>query len=469
MEPNMPQHISEGPARFQSHVEADSDVSDLFDGLHADFDPERNSVAGLRRRRRRASNSPENPIKTVSLVEQDGVLYWRDGIPARSPTLHRRRRRGAEPSAEGSLVLAKEFPVLAPNKVIAAIGAIDQRLNPEIAASLRSRLRPLRQGSDETFVLDKTDVTGPFSGRTLLFVHGTFSNAKNMLEEFIASKRGLRFLNRATHGAKKYDQVVFFEHPTLSVSPVINALELGRAFAGSTGQIDVIAHSRGGLVVRWWLEAFGNSLRVTAATPVRAILAGSPLRGTSLAAPDKIQNAMSLVSNIGTFAEKTLNLVGVANPFLWVAGKLVEVIVSVTGALAKTPLVDALVALVPGLSGQSAVDNNHELDRLRLGPCVVDPSYYAIKSNFETQNPGWRFWRNFRKDRAGDLAADIVFPGDNDLVVDTWSMTELGVPKLKLAGPSRDFGNSGTVWHCNYFRQDKTINYIAENLGIALD
>ncbi len=40
-------------------------------------------------------------------------------------------------------------------------------------------------------------------------------------------------------------------------------------------------------------------------------------------------------------------------------------------------------------------------------------------------------------------------------------MTDFGVPRLKLAGPSCDFGTSDTVWHCNYFRQDKSINYIA--------
>ena len=28
---------------------------------------------------------------------------------------------------------------------------------------------------------------GPFAGRTLLFVHGTFSNASNMLDEFMAT------------------------------------------------------------------------------------------------------------------------------------------------------------------------------------------------------------------------------------------------------------------------------------------
>jgi pimeloyl-ACP methyl ester carboxylesterase len=460
------QYVIDDPGRFGSQVEALQRNEDLFQDFYRPIGDE--SIAGLRRRGRRASNNLDSPIKTVSLIEEDGVLYWRDGIPARAPG--RRGRRGAAPAAEGSLVLINKFPTLAPNKVVAAIGAIDHRLNKSIDALLRSRLRPLRSNPSGTFQLDDADVSGPFTGRTLLFVHGTFSNADNMLAEFSRTDGpGLRFLNRVTEGASKYDRVLFFDHPTLAVSPVINALELGRAFAGSTGQIDVIAHSRGGLVVRWWLEAFGSSLRVVPDARVRAVLAGSPLHGTSLAAPDKIQHAMSLVSNVGTFAEKTLNLLGPANPFLWVASKLIEVIVSATGALARTPLVDALAALVPGLAGQSAVDNNHELNRLRTGPVAIDPAYYAVMSNFETENPGWKFWRNFRRDRLADLAADIVFPGANDLVVDTWSMGDFGVPGLELAGRPYDFGTSDKVWHCNYFRQPETINYLAASFGVVLD
>ena len=454
--------------QFASQIEAARREDDLFKDFYAESIGE-DDISVLRRRRRRVSNSLDSPIRAVTLVEEDGVLYWRDGVPGRAAGPRRRgRRRGTTIEPEGTYVMTREFPPLAPNKVIDAIGALDRRLNKAVDLSLRSRLRELRQTADGGFEFVARDPTGPFSGRTLLFVHGTFSNAENMLNEFKLGPRALRFLNRATRGAAKYDRVLFFDHPTLSVSPVMNALELGRAMSGSKGQVDVIAHSRGGLVVRWWLEAFGSSLRTTA-TPVRAVLAGSPLHGTSLAAPDKIQGAMSLISNIGSFAEKTLSLVGVANPFLWVAGKLVEVIVSVTGALARTPLVDALTALIPGLSAQSAVSNNHELSRLRIGPVAVDPSYFAIKSNFETKNPGWRFWRNFRRDRAGDLAADFVFPADNDLIVDTWSMDDFGVPKLSLAGKPCDFGTSETVWHCNYFRQDKSIDYIASAFRIALD
>ena len=463
------------PHRFLSQVSAYRREKDLFENFYQEPAEGEGTVAGLRRRRRRVTNDLESPMKAVSLVEEDGTLYWRDGVPTSDAARRRQRRRlrsrrrGVEEASDGSLVLTNEFPTLAPNKIVAAVGALDRRLNDAIGPTLLSRLRPMRRTPDGRFVLENTDAAGPFTNRTLVLVHGTFSSASSMLEEFSeVGSRSHRFLDRATHGPTKYDRVVFFDHPTLSVSPVINALELGRALAGSSGQIDVIAHSRGGLVVRWWLEAFGSSLDVTPGSRVRAVLAGSPLYGTSLAAPDKIQHAMSLLSNVGTFAEKTLSLVGTANPFLWVAGKLIEIMVSVTGALARTPLVDALTALVPGLAGQSAVVNNHEINRLRIGPVAVDPQYYAITSNFETRNPGWQFWKNFRKDRAADLASSVVFPGDNDLVVDTASMTDFGVPNLKLAGAC-DYGTSDTVWHGNYFRQAQTIDYIAGRFVLPLD
>ena len=61
-----------------------------------------------------------------------------------------------------------------------------------------------------------------------------------MLAEFTATSHGKAFLNAADNGEKKYDNIVFFEHATLAVSPVINALELGRFMAGSSGQIDVV-------------------------------------------------------------------------------------------------------------------------------------------------------------------------------------------------------------------------------------
>lgn len=454
--------LAEDPGKFLSQIRALEAHDNLFKGLYVDHDDDLDSVAGLRRRRRRASNTPDDKILTVSLIEENGVLRWCDGVPAPDEPPPRRRRRRAARAAEPpplpdqTVVLTKEFPRLQPNKAAAAIGAIDMRLNSAIGVSLQSHLRRVR-GGPQKFTIDANDVHGPFNGRTLLLVHGTFSNAVNMVGEFGATTDGQAFLNAALNGPEKYDQVLVFEHATLAVSPVLNALELGRAFSSTSGELRVIAHSRGGLIVRWWLEAFGGAL--TANT--RVVFAGSPLYGTSLAAPDKLQHALSLISNIGTFAEKTLTLVGGANPFLWVAGKLVEVVMTVTGTLAKTPLLDGLVALIPGLFGQSRISNNYELNLLRLGPCTTQPAYFVVKSNFETPDPGWQFWKNFRALRVGDLAADEIFPDENDLVVDTGSMTNLGDTGFPLAISGEEyFSKSPDVWHCNYFRQRRTINFI---------
>jgi hypothetical protein len=92
--------------------------------------------------------------------------------------------------------------------------------------------------------------------------------------------------------------------------------------------------------------------------------------------------------------------------------------------------------------------------------------YYVVQSNFETDNPGWMFWKNFRGDRMKDLAADVVFPGANDLVVDTFSMTELGELDFPLKVQDVcDFETSKTVWHCNYFRQPKTVTFITNKFN----
>jgi hypothetical protein len=52
-----------------------------------------------------------------------------------------------------------------------------------------------------------------------------------------------------------------------------------------------------------------------------------------------------------------------------------------------------------------------------------------------------------------------------DLVVDTSSMTHLGVRGLKVQD-SCSVGTSGTVWHFNYFRQQKSIDFIRSTFRV---
>ena len=171
---------------------------------------------------------------------------------------------------------------------------------------------------------------------------------------------------------------------------------------------------------------------------------------------------MSLLANVGN----ALGAAAMAVPLLTAASGLMKLLSSAVAMAAKTPLVDAAVALVPGLAAQSRVGNNPEILELRLCAPRREPEYFAITSNFEPAAPGWKFWEWFRAGRLADLGADIVFDGPNDLVVDTSAMVDLA-DGLKLpASQVHAYGKNGEVHHCNYFEQAATIGKLREWLAV---
>jgi hypothetical protein len=174
---------------------------------------------------------------------------------------------------------------------------------------------------------------------------------------------------------------------------------------------------------------------------------------------------MSLLTNYGNVLKAAGFAASVYLPFLSVPLAILRLLTTVTSLAAKTPLIDATVALVPGLLAQSKVLNNAELDRLARAQPRVATQYSVVKSNFETSEPGWKFWQYFRKANLADMGADLVFDGQNDLVVDTNSMAILPGAPLP-PGSMQDFGTSSTVHHCNYFRQPETIDLIRRQFGI---
>ena len=254
----MPQHIFEDPTRFQPQFKALEEHKDIFQSTWNTGRRKKQSAgygdagAGQATRRRIRSRLSR---WWKRMAFSSGATF-----PASGSSLLAGARAPVYPQPLRTLVLAKQFPVPKPNKVAAGMApSTSISTHRSRGHSARDCGRCARNPTINLFST-QTDIAGPFSGRTLVFVHGTFSNADNMLAEFAATSHGKAFLNAADDGEKKYDNIVFFEHATLAVSPVINALELGRFMAGSSGQIDVVAHSRGGLIVRWWLEAFGKSL-----------------------------------------------------------------------------------------------------------------------------------------------------------------------------------------------------------------
>lgn len=424
-------------------------------------------------RRRRLRSGDPDPVASVSLVlNDDGVLLWRDSAQSAELT-GRQLRRGMTPVADGDLVELYQFEKLTPNQVNDFLIKLDGELNPALnapvdpgvgadgglnALALLRRLE-LTPGTADLTLLP---LAAPPQGkkRRLLLVHGTFSKSEAFAEGFARAGNGADFLKRVFD---HYEEVLAFDHPTLSVSPVLNAFDLCGLMAKATGPLDVVAHSRGGLVARWFLEGFGAAL---GEGPYRAVLVGVPLGGTSLAAPGRLRAALGLLSNFGTTLKMTGAVASAYVPLLVAPLALLKVASSAVGVAAKTPLIDAAVSMVPGLAGQSRVQRSQEIGRLRGLAFAKPPSYFVVQSNFETEAVGWKFWRWFRSEKLKDLGADQIFPGPNDLVVDTGSMTELALAPTLAKAHCHDFETSSTVHHTNYFEQEKTLSFILRKLNV---
>lgn len=398
------------------------------------------STSSRRARGPRARTTAAERI-VLSVVDQDGVLVVEEGAPRpRNGSAGRRSARAL--GLGGDVVEHFELKRLERSKVGAALEALDDRLTPTRG------LRRLSQGALVPCPKPRK------SGRILLIVHGTFSTCDHLVDELRAGDPS--FLGRLE---QSYDQVLTFDHPTLSVSPVLNARQLALLLQGSRAEVDVVCHSRGGLVVRWWTEVFDPR-------PRRVVFVGSPLAGTALAAPPNLRSSLSMLLNLANVLGKSAGLAATAAPLFAVVAGVFQVVSSVTSLLAKTPAIDAAVALIPGLAAMSRVGNNAELLSLRAGAAASFEEYAVVQSNFEPDDPAWKFWRHLRPTNVADRLLDTVFAGTNDLVVDTESMADLQ-DGLRVAREARlDFGTSSEVHHLNYFRQRKTQEFMAKRFGL---
>jgi hypothetical protein len=428
------------------------------------------SRSGPRTRYRRqgapGEATPPMPKQDIfSLVREAGVLRWRAGAAA--PAGPRPRAGGRAALPPGQVVKQFAFERLPASKVYEALTALDRMLTPQAVlpggmggmGGEVNGLRRLRGGVLEPFV----DPSRAGGRKVLLLIHGTFSNSESIVGEGLQSRPlGRELLQDAE---KRYDLVLAYDHPTLSVSPMLNAFDLAALLRPAPAQIDIVCHSRGGLVARWFCEALAE-----AATRRRVVFVGAPLAGTSLAAAPSLKNALDLLTNIADALRSAGDLVG-ANALFTAAAGLLRVVGSVTGGVLNTALLDAAIALVPGLDAMSRIGNNQELSRLRQNTGSSDfhsgqIRYFAIQSNFEPQAIGWNFLRLFSRPmaRLGDFAVDRIFAGPNDLVVDTASMAEVadGRP-ITLA---HDFKTNDRVHHVNYFVQPETVRAIRSSLEI---
>jgi len=146
----------------------------------------------------------------MSIVERDGVLYVEDESTKAEVM---RGRGGTE-----EVVWQRRLATLDRNEAIEWLTKLDTKLTPHRG------IRVLEDGEwvPRSGVADR--------GSVLLLVHGTFSNTDNVRNGIAASGMADTFWDWASN---RYDQVAAYDHPTLSVSPMINAHTLARHVGAS--------------------------------------------------------------------------------------------------------------------------------------------------------------------------------------------------------------------------------------------
>jgi hypothetical protein len=298
-------------------------------------------------------------------------------------------RRGLIGVIGRKLLKVLAYPILDP---------IIGRVSDVFAERWESRKRPygLRTFTPDTFrqpataAMSGDDFQALRSGRSLLFIHGTFSTAHGAFSQFTDDTFKTLF--------ERYQGRVFaFNHFTLSHDPRQNVeWLLNNLPQGSPLDVDIVCHSRGGLVARTLTErpsAFG--LDTSPLNVRRIVFAGVPNGGTLLAHPDHMAAMIDrLTSALNLFPTGAVT-------------EMLEAIITTVKVVGHGALkgLDGLASMRP---------DGPFLTQLNAGAPAGD-GYFGIAANYEPTSSGLKMVI------AGTLAdgvLDRVFEDvGNDLVV----------------------------------------------------
>lgn len=269
---------------------------------------------------------PDDDERRIVLVEENGQYGWY--LPERDADQVVLTAMLGAPGSRGLVtsLVRRKLRVIALKGVQKAVGAVTQaavgayehRHNPPV-------LRTWSAGNYAERSVEAPDLTR-FNRRDrgLLVIHGFMGSIHG---SFGFSNTTVRRL-----GAAYDDRMIAFDHPTLVSTPRKNAEDLLERLEGHEMSLDILAHSRGGLVARELARLCEGSK-----IDIRSIVfVASPNGGTPMADPDRPAGLLDGVTNL------VGNIPG-TDGFALVLEMLADVVLR--GAL---PGLEGLVAMNPG-------------------------------------------------------------------------------------------------------------------------
>jgi hypothetical protein len=219
-------------------------------------------------------------------------------------------------------------------------------------------------------------------------VHGTFSRAH--LAFGLLPREYVETLHRAYGG-----RVFAFDHFTLSHDPRENVRWLlSQVPDGIDLTLDVVSHSRGGLVSRLLSEKQGEfSLGARRMRIGKVVLVGSPSAGTALADPEHVGAVLDVFTNL-------MNVIpdnGIVEVLTMIVEVAKQIAVGAFGGL------DGLQSMRPGGAFTTW---------LNAGARTGDTRYFAVASDVTPADPGLRHF-------AVSRGLNRLLRGANDFVVPT--------------------------------------------------
>ncbi|MEL6143079.1 MAG: hypothetical protein AAFU67_15855, partial [Bacteroidota bacterium] len=277
-------------------------------------------------------------------------------------------------------------------------------------------------------------------GKSLLLFHGTFSTCPTAFGGVLGDSATRKALEQAYEG-----RIFAFNHPSLHANPAGNIQQLKTMLPPELNgvDVDIVTHSRGGLVGRELMaqSAAGNlpGLKVN-----KAILVAGPHQGTILT------NSEHWTKLIDTYTNLLLKLPD--GPVTIILEGLISLIKIIGGSTVKA---------LPGL--QSMLPSGDFINQLSSRE-VAHPQVYTMGARFLPVGEGAL---GIAKSVALKIVLKKLFGEDSDMVVPTAGSLDLG-ENTALQVPTNQralFDTDSLVNHLNFFENERVNRQIVDWLG----